>query len=225
MKTRIRIMDGSFEIRAYTEAGRSPFAEWFNGLAAVAAARVDRFLRRLEAGNLRAAEPLRDGVSELRLDFGPGYRVYFGRDGLTTIILLGGGSKRRQDAEITLNELARLINGNTHSARVRAFLLRYHNLVRENAKLRLPRLSDADSKKPVRIVPVASLQDGEIAGFVFGREAGRVRKTKGYEVDTLTELVKAVRQSLSYTVKSRSPASSALSPFLCTATKPSNPAS
>ena len=93
-------MNGSFEIREYTEAGRSPFAEWFNGLDAVTAARVDRYVRRLEAGNFGAAKSLRYGVFELRLDFGPGYRVYFGRDGRTLIILLGGGSKRRQDADI-----------------------------------------------------------------------------------------------------------------------------
>jgi putative addiction module killer protein len=61
---------------------------------------VDRYLRRLEAGNFGAVKSLRDGVFELRLDFGPGYRVYFGREGRTLIILLGGGSKRRQDADI-----------------------------------------------------------------------------------------------------------------------------
>jgi putative addiction module killer protein len=93
-------MNGSFEIREYTEAGRSPFAEWFNALDAVTAARVDRYLRRLEAGNFGAAKSLRGGVFELRLDFGPGYRVYYGREGRTIIILLGGGSKRRQDADI-----------------------------------------------------------------------------------------------------------------------------
>jgi putative addiction module killer protein len=93
-------MNGSFEIREYTEAGCSPFAEWFGGLDAVTAARVDRYLRRLEMGNFGAAKPLREGVFELRLDFGPGYRVYYGREGRTIIILLGGGSKRRQDADI-----------------------------------------------------------------------------------------------------------------------------
>jgi putative addiction module killer protein len=93
-------MNGSFEIREYAEGGRSPFAEWFGGLDAVTAARVDRYIRRLEAGNFAAAKALRDGVFELRLDFGPGYRVYFGREGRALIILLGGGSKRRQDADI-----------------------------------------------------------------------------------------------------------------------------
>ena len=93
-------MAETFEIREYTEAGRSPFGEWFDNLDAVTAARVDRYIRRLEAGNFGAAKPLRDGVFELRLDFGPGYRVYYGREGKTVIILLGGGSKRRQDADI-----------------------------------------------------------------------------------------------------------------------------
>jgi putative addiction module killer protein len=67
---------------------------------AVTAARVDRYIRRLEAGNFGAAKLLRDGVFELRLDFGPGYRVYYGREGTRMIILVGGGSKRRQDADI-----------------------------------------------------------------------------------------------------------------------------
>ena len=93
-------MSALFEIREYTEGGRSPFAEWFDDLDPVTAARVDRYIRRLESGNFGTAKMLREGVSELRLDFGPGYRVYFGRDGKTLIILLGGGSKRRQDADI-----------------------------------------------------------------------------------------------------------------------------
>src|SRR2546426_922139 len=93
-------MNGTFEIREYTEAARSPFAEWLGGLDAVTAARVDRYIRRLEAGNFSAAKARRDGVFELRLDFGPGYRVYYGRAGRALIILLGGGSKRRQDADI-----------------------------------------------------------------------------------------------------------------------------
>ena len=93
-------MAESFEVREYTESGRSPFAEWFDDLDAVTAARVDRYIRRVEAGNFGAAKALREGLFELRLDFEPGYRVYYGREGRTVIILLGGGSKRRQDADI-----------------------------------------------------------------------------------------------------------------------------
>ena len=93
-------MNGSFQIQQYVEDGWSPFAEWFDDLDAVTAARVDRQIRRLEVGNFGAAKVLRDGVSELRLDFGPGYRVYYGREGKNIVILLGGGTKRRQDADI-----------------------------------------------------------------------------------------------------------------------------
>jgi len=67
---------------------------------AVTAARVDRYIRRLETGNFGAAKSLSGGVYELRLDFGPGYRVNYGREGRNIILLLGGGSKRRQDADI-----------------------------------------------------------------------------------------------------------------------------
>jgi len=94
-------MNGAFEIREYTEAEKSPFADWFNKLDPMTAARADRYVRRLEAGNFGAAKLLRECLFELRLDFGPGYRIYYGRDGRTIIILLGGGSKRGQDADIT----------------------------------------------------------------------------------------------------------------------------
>ena len=93
-------MDKTFEIKEYTESGNSPFADWFDSLNAVTAARVDKYIRRLETGNFGSAKTLQEGVLELKLDFGPGYRVYFGRDGKTIIILLGGGSKRRQPADI-----------------------------------------------------------------------------------------------------------------------------
>jgi putative addiction module killer protein len=89
-----------FEIWEYTENGRSPFADWHGKLDPVAAARVDTYLRRLELGNFCAAKPLQEGVFELRLDFGPGYRVYYGLDGKTVVILLGGGDIRRQSADI-----------------------------------------------------------------------------------------------------------------------------
>ena len=95
-------MQPTFEIREFTEAGNSPFADWFDSLDAVTAARVDKYIRRLEVGNFGATKSLDKGVFELKLDFGSGYRVYFGRDGKTIIILLGGGSKRRQSADIAV---------------------------------------------------------------------------------------------------------------------------
>ncbi len=90
----------AYRIKEYTEGGNSPFADWFNRLDATAAARVDRYIRRLEIGNFGAAKALKGGISELRLDFGPGYRVYFGMDGKTLVILLGGGDKKRQSDDI-----------------------------------------------------------------------------------------------------------------------------
>ena len=89
-----------YRIEEYAEGGRSAFGEWFEDLDPVTAARVDRYIRRMEAGNFGAARALRGGVYELRLDFGPGYRVYYGLEGKTLIIFLGGGDKRRQSADI-----------------------------------------------------------------------------------------------------------------------------
>ena len=89
------------EIREYIDTlGRSPFARWFDGLNAHAAARVATALARMEQGNLSNAKGVGAGVSEYRIDFGPGYRVYFGKDGDTLIILLGGGTKKRQQRDI-----------------------------------------------------------------------------------------------------------------------------
>ncbi len=90
----------TYQIVEYTIGDRSPFAEWFDELDAVTAARVDRYIRRLEAGNMSAVKSVRDGVCEIRMDFGPGYRVYFGWEGRMIVVLLGGGDKRRQSADI-----------------------------------------------------------------------------------------------------------------------------
>ncbi|MXX27802.1 MAG: type II toxin-antitoxin system RelE/ParE family toxin [Caldilineaceae bacterium SB0668_bin_21] len=89
------------EIREYIDnRGRSPFGRWFDGLDAGAAARVRTSLARMEAGNLSNVRGVGSGVSECRINVGPGYRVYFGRDGDTLIILLGGGTKARQQRDI-----------------------------------------------------------------------------------------------------------------------------
>lgn len=89
------------EIEEYLEAdGQSPFGIWFEALEATAAARVTVALARAAEGNLSNAKGVGAGVSELRIDFGPGYRIYFGRDGATLIILLAGGTKKRQQRDI-----------------------------------------------------------------------------------------------------------------------------
>lgn len=91
------------EIRYYVAAdGRQPFAEWFADLEPVTRARITRAVARMEQGNLSNVKPVGGGVLEYRIDFGPGYRVYFGRDGETLVILLTGGSKKRQQRDIEM---------------------------------------------------------------------------------------------------------------------------
>ena len=88
-------------IREYVDfEGRSPYARWFNNLNSQAAAKVATALVRLEQGNLSSIKSVGSGVLEHRIDFGPGYRIYFGRDGEALVILLGGGSKRHQRRDI-----------------------------------------------------------------------------------------------------------------------------
>ncbi len=84
----------------FDDGGTSPFEEWFDDLDSRAAARVTVALKRLENGNTSNVETIGGGVSELKIDFGPGYRVYFGRDGQRLVILLAGGTKKRQQKDI-----------------------------------------------------------------------------------------------------------------------------
>ena len=89
-----------YELREFIENDVSPFSKWFRKLAPVAAARVDQYLRRMEHGSLGDSKSVGGGVKELRIHYGPGYRVYYGLDGECLIILLAGGSKRRQSTDI-----------------------------------------------------------------------------------------------------------------------------
>jgi putative addiction module killer protein len=89
----------AFEIRRYRSAeGDEPFTKWLSTLPDRQARA--RILVRLEVGNFGDSKFIRNGVSELRIDWGPGYRVYYGRDTGSMIVLLCGGDKRRQDADI-----------------------------------------------------------------------------------------------------------------------------
>lgn len=83
-----------------TEDGRCPFAEWFADLNARAAAKVTTAIARIEAGNLGDVKPVGEGVAERRIDFGPGYRLYFGQDSRRLVILLIGGTKKHQQQDI-----------------------------------------------------------------------------------------------------------------------------
>src|SRR5208337_30776 len=89
------------DVREYLDTtGRSPYAVWFDSLNAEAAAKVATALTRISLGNFSNVEGVGSGVFEYKLDFGPGYRIYFGKDGETLVILLGGGTKRRQQHDI-----------------------------------------------------------------------------------------------------------------------------
>ncbi|WP_438749843.1 type II toxin-antitoxin system RelE/ParE family toxin [Pararhizobium sp. O133] len=89
------------ELKEYIDVdGTSPFAEWFNDLDAQAAARVVVALNRLQRGNISNVKGIGGGLQELKIDFGPGYRIYFGIVRNVLILLLGGGTKKRQQRDI-----------------------------------------------------------------------------------------------------------------------------
>ena len=89
------------DIREYErENGVRSFQKWFNSLNTPAALKVTTALSRLENGNFSNVKGVGQGVSEYKIDFGPGYRIYFGKDGDQIVILLAGGTKKRQGADI-----------------------------------------------------------------------------------------------------------------------------
>ncbi len=89
------------EVREYLDRlGRSPYADWFNRLSREAAAKVATALARMQQGNFSNAKSVGAGVHEYRINFGPGYRIYFGKDGERLVILVGGGTKKRQQEDI-----------------------------------------------------------------------------------------------------------------------------
>ena len=94
--------DPSIKVIVYRDATRKePFTDWLHGLGdARTRRRILSRLVRLESGNFGDCEPVGGGVSELRFFFGSGYRVYFGRDGNTIVVLLSGGDKDSQRRDI-----------------------------------------------------------------------------------------------------------------------------
>jgi putative addiction module killer protein len=90
----------AIEVREYLqEDGKSPYKKWFDALPATIAAKVSVAMLRMEMGNLSSVKWF-DGIGEFVLNTGPGYRIYLGKDGPTLIILLGGGTKNRQQKDI-----------------------------------------------------------------------------------------------------------------------------
>jgi putative addiction module killer protein len=82
------------------EHGESPFRKWFLQLNAEAAAKVTTAMKRIELGNFSSVSSVGRGVFEYKIDYGPGYRVYFAQDGIDLVILLEGGTKKRQNEDI-----------------------------------------------------------------------------------------------------------------------------
>lgn len=91
------------EIREYLDrSGNSPFGEWRGSLNPEARRKVTTALYRIGLGNFSNVKGVSGGVFECKINFGPGYRVYFGKDGEQVVILLGGGTKQRQRSDIKL---------------------------------------------------------------------------------------------------------------------------
>jgi len=83
-----------------TVTGASPFRSWFDKLDSREAAKVTTTLTRMGIGNTSNVESVGGGVYERKIDYGPGYRIYFGMDGETLVVLVGGGTKKRQTQDI-----------------------------------------------------------------------------------------------------------------------------
>ena len=91
------------ELRGYIdEKGNRRFAIWLEALDPTAAAKVTIGLTRMEQGNFSKVKGVGSGVLEYKIDFGPGYRIYFGKDGGRLVILIGGGTKKRQKQDIAV---------------------------------------------------------------------------------------------------------------------------
>lgn len=92
----------TYQIIDYLTAdGRDPFKEWLANLAdRQAKMRVATRILRMQGGNFGDCKPIADGVWELRIDYGPGYRVYYARVDGRVLLLLIGGDKRKQQADI-----------------------------------------------------------------------------------------------------------------------------
>ncbi len=90
------------EIELYrTQSGREPFTEWFNSIRdKTIINRIERRINRLEKGNFGDCKPVGEGVFELRLHFGSGYRIYFGEVANTVVVLLCGGDTSSQTRDI-----------------------------------------------------------------------------------------------------------------------------
>jgi len=90
------------EVQEYvSDKGVCPFSHWLDSLSDITArAKIRIRVNRVRLGNFGDSRPVGDGVQELRIDYGPGYRVYFYRDGIKLVLLLCGGNKKHQTRDI-----------------------------------------------------------------------------------------------------------------------------
>ena len=110
------------DVREYLDSrGRSPFAKWFHDLNAEAAAKVTTVVTRISLGNFSNVKGVGSGVFEYKLDFGPGYRIYFGKDGEALVILLVGRKGASNATSKPLLRTGRITN--EESGRVECRLL------------------------------------------------------------------------------------------------------
>jgi len=87
-------------VREYIrEDGTNPYKKWFDSLDAQTAARISVAKARLELGNTSNIKWF-EGIGEYKIDWGPGYRIYLAQDGKSLIVLFGGGTKKKQQADI-----------------------------------------------------------------------------------------------------------------------------
>jgi putative addiction module killer protein len=93
-------MDAIEVLEYENDSGKNAFRIWIGGLSEEAYSKVLSAIALMEAGSLGDVKPVGQGVSERRIHWGPGLRIYFGKDGQKLVILLGGGTKRRQDNDI-----------------------------------------------------------------------------------------------------------------------------
>ena len=101
------IMTNKLEFIEYVDAnGFSPFAKWFDSLDAVSAAKVRVYMTRVELGNYSNVASIGGGLSEIKIDYGPGLRVYFREEKKLLLLLLGGSTKRGQQKAIDLAKVA-----------------------------------------------------------------------------------------------------------------------
>jgi putative addiction module killer protein len=152
-------------IQEYIVDGVSPFRRWFEGLDVQAAVGVNTAIERLSEGNTSNVKPIGEGAAELRINRGPGYRVYFGWDGKVLVILLGGGEPNDGSRMISTRRFgAGATTRNASKARGEAMPLTrdFRDTVRARAE-RDPAFRKALFQEAVQALLGGDVDDGRIA--------------------------------------------------------------